>query len=72
MQVSISKFEVALEKKEEDIKERPPNLKTKPSTPIRTKIRRFEEKDNSRGVSRKYCSIVLDLAKYWRVKFVKF
>ena len=51
MQVSISKFEVALEKKEEDIKERPPNLKTKPSTPIRTKIRRFEEKANSPGVS---------------------
>ena len=71
-QVSISKFVMALEKKEEEIKERPPNLKPKPLTPIRTKIRRFEEKDNSPGVSRKYCSIVLDLAKYWRVQFVKF
>ena len=71
-QVSISKFVVALEKKEEEIKERPPNLKPKPLTPIRTKIRRFEEKANSPGVSRKYCSIVLDLAKYWRVQFVKF
>ena len=56
-QVSISKFVVASEKKEEEIKERPPNLKTKPSTPIRTKIRRFEEKANSPGVSRTSRSI---------------
>ena len=48
---------VALEKKEEEIKERPPNLKPKPSTPIRTKIRRFEEKAYSPGVSRTSRSI---------------
>ena len=51
-QTSISRFVVALEKEEEKYKQRPPELDIKPSTPVRTKVQRFEDGSKSPGLFR--------------------